>query len=95
MAIDRYTPVNSAFIRAIDREVISQSVLSTHHASIFPAKGTRVGKMGARIEAGISFSKWEKWNKTFENFKSSHQVEFCVVCSKNVAAANRRLLLKA
>ena len=78
----------------IDREMISQSVLPTHHASIFPAKSTRVVKMAARIEAGASFSKWEKWKKTLENFKSSDQVEFIVgplLCSKNVAAANRRL----
>ena len=50
-----------------------QSVFPTHHASIFPAKCTRVVKLTARIEAGASFSKWEKWNKTLENFKSSHQ----------------------
>ena len=87
MAIDRDTPVNSAFIRVIDREMISQS----HQASIFPAKSTRVVKMAARIEAVASFSKWEKWNRKLENFKSSHQVEFSVLCSKNVAAANRRL----
>ena len=60
VAIDRDTPVNSAFIRVIDWEMINQSVLPTHHASIFPAKGTRVIKMAARIEAGASFSKWEK-----------------------------------
>ena len=53
-AIDSDTPVNSAFIRVIDREMISQSVLPTHHASIFPAKSTRVVKMAARIEAGAS-----------------------------------------
>ena len=85
---------NSAFIPVIDREIVidnSQSVLPTHHASIFPAKSTRVVKMVARIEAGASFSKWEKWNKMFENFKSSHQVESSVLCSKNVASANRRL----
>ena len=71
VAIDRDTPVNSAFIYVIDRDMISQSVLPTHHASIFPAKGTHVVKMAARIEAGASFSNWEEWNKTLENFKSS------------------------
>ena len=70
MAIDRDTPVNSAFIRVIDREMISQAVLPTHHASIFPAKSTRVVKMVARIAAGASFSNWEEWKKTLENFKS-------------------------
>ena len=94
VAIDRDTPVNNAFIGVIDRDMISQSVLSTHHASIFPAKGTRVVKMAARIEAGASFTKWEKWNKTLENFKSSHQVEFSVLCSKNVDSANGRLSSK-
>ena len=69
VAIDRN---NSALIRVIDREMISQSVLPTHHASIFPAKSTRVVKMAARIEAGAFFSKCEKWNKTLENFISSH-----------------------
>ena len=91
IAIDRDTPVNSAFICVIDKEMIRQSVLPTHHASIFPAKSTCVVKMAARIEASASFSKCEKWNKTFENFKSSHQVEFSVLCSKNLAVANRRL----
>ena len=57
VAIDRDTPVNSAFIRVIDREMISQSVLLTHQASIFPAKGTPVVKMAARIEAVAFFSK--------------------------------------
>ena len=71
--------------------MISQSVLPTHHASIFPAKGRRVVKMAAKIEAGASFSKWKKWNKTLEKFKSSHQVEFSVLCIKNVASAYRRL----
>ena len=52
--------VNSAFIRVIDREMISQSVLLTHHDSIFPAKSTRVAEMAATIEAVASFSKWEK-----------------------------------
>ena len=94
MAIDRDTLVNSAFIRVIDREMISQSVFPTHHASIVPAKSTCVFKMAAIVEAGASSSKWEKWNKTFESCKSSHQVEFSVLCSKNVAAAKRRLLLK-
>ena len=61
------TPVNSVFISVMDREMISQSVLPTNHASIFPAKGTRVVKMAARIAAGASFSKWEKWNKTLKN----------------------------
>ena len=61
VAIDRNTPVNSAFMRVRDREMISQSVLPTHHASIFRAKGTRVVKMAVIIEAGASFSKWEKW----------------------------------
>ena len=88
MTIDRETPVNNAFIRVIDREMINQSVLSTHHACIFPAKCTCVAKMASRIKAGASFSKWEKWNKTLENF---NQVELSVLCSKNVAAANRRL----
>ena len=60
MAIDRDTPVNSAFIRVIDREMISQSVFPTHQASIFPAKSTHVVKMVARIEAGAAVSKWEK-----------------------------------
>ena len=91
VAINKDTPVNSAFIRVIDREMISQSVLLTHHASILPANGTRVVKIAARREAGASFSKWEKWNKTLENFKSSHRVEFCVLCNKKVAAANSRL----
>ena len=91
MAIDRDSPVNSAFIRVIDREVISQSVLPTHHASIFPAKGTRVVKMAVRIEDGASFPKWKKWNKTLENFNSSHVVGFSVLCSNNVADANKRL----
>ena len=67
MAIDKDTPVNSAFIRVIDREMISQSVLPTHHASIFPAKCTSVVKMAARIEAAASVLKWEKWNKTLAN----------------------------
>ena len=84
------TPVNSAFIRVTDMEMISQSVLPTHQDDIFPAKSTRV-KMAVRKEAGASFTKCEKWNKTLENFKSSHQVEFSELCSKNVAAANRRL----
>ena len=71
------------------REMIRQSVLPTHHASIFPAKSTHVVKMAARIEAGASFSNWEEWNKTLENFKSSHQVEFIVLGSKSIAAAKR------
>ena len=50
--------------------------------------------MAARIESGASILKWEKCNKTLENFKSSHQVEFSVICSKNVAAAIRRLSSK-
>ena len=77
-------------------EMISQSVFPTHHASIFPAKSTRVVEMAARIEAGASFSNWEEWNKTLENFKSSHRVEFTIglLCTKNVAAANRRLSSK-
>ena len=91
VAIDRDTPVNSVFIRVIGREMISQSVIPTHHASIFPAKGTCVVKMAARIEARAFFSKREKCNKTLENFKSSHQVEISVFCTKNVAAANSRL----
>ena len=91
MAIDRDTALDSAFIRVIHREMINQSVLPTHHASIFPAKSTHVVKMAARIEAGAFFSKWEKWNKLLENFKSSHQVEFSILCNKNVAAASRRL----
>ena len=82
--------VNSTFVPVIDREMLSQSVLPTHHASIFSAKGTRAVKMAARIEACASFSKWEKWNKTLENFKYSHQV-VNVLCSTNVDAANRRL----
>ena len=94
MAIDRDTPVNSAFIRVIDRDIISQSVPPTHHASIFSAQGTCVVKMAARIEAGASFSNWEKWNKTLKNFKSNHQVAYSVLCIKNVAAANRRLSSK-
>ena len=91
MAIDKDTPVNSAFIRVIDIDMISQSGVPTHQTSIFPTKGTHVVKMAARIEAGASFSKWEKWNKTLGNFKSSHQVECSVLCSKNVAAAYRRV----
>ena len=87
MAIDRDTPVNNAFIHIIDREMISQSALLTHHASISPAKGTRVVKMTARIEAGASFSKRDMWNNTLVNFKSNHQVEFSVLCSKNVVSA--------
>ena len=90
VTIDRETPVNTAFVGVIDREMISQSVLPTHHASIFAGKGTRVVKMAARAEAGASSSKWEKWDKTLENFKSSHQVEFSVLCSKNIASANSR-----
>ena len=54
VAIDRDTPVNSAFLPVIDREMISQSVLPTHQASIFPAECTRVGKMAARIDRGLS-----------------------------------------
>ena len=48
--------------------------------------------MAVRIEAGAYIPNWEKWNmwnETLENFKSSHQGEFSVVCSKSVAAANR------
>ena len=71
--------------------MISQSVLPTHHAPIFPAKSTHVVKMAARIEAGASFSNWEEWNKTLENFKSCHQVEFFVLGSKSIAAAKRKL----
>ena len=89
--IDRDIPVNSPFIRVIDREMISQSVLQTHHVSMFLSKGRRDVKMAARIKADAPFSKCEKWDNTLENFKSSHQVEFRALCSKNVAAANRRL----
>ena len=52
VVIDRDTRVNSEFIPVIDRGMINQSVLPTHHASTFPAKGTCVVKMAARIEAG-------------------------------------------
>ena len=74
--------------RVIDREMISQSVLPTHHASIFPVKNTRVVKMAARIEAGASFSNWEEWNKTLANFKSS-QIKLNLLYS-----AARALLLR-
>ena len=94
VAIDRDTSFNSEFMRVIDREMISRSVLLTQNASIFPAKSTRVAEMATRIAAAASFSKWEKWNKKLENFNSSQQVEFSVLFSKNVAAANRRLSLK-
>ena len=87
MAIDRGTPVNSAFIRVIDREMISQSVLPTHHASIFSAKSTRVDKMAARIEAAVCFSIWEEWNKTLETLNLA--IKWDLVCS-----AARLLLLQ-
>ena len=54
--ITEITPVDNAFLRVIDREMISQSVLPTHDASIFPAKSTHVVEMAARIEAGAFFS---------------------------------------
>ena len=83
MAIDRDTSVNSTYIRVFDGQLISKSVLPTQKACVV--------KMAARIEAGASFSNREEWNKMLENFKSSHQVEFSVLCSKSIAAANRRL----
>ena len=83
MVIDRDTPVNSIYMRIIDGQLISQSVLPTQKACAV--------KMAAIIEAGASFSNREEWNWTLENFKSSHQVEFSVLCSKSIAAANRRL----
>ena len=64
------TPLSIMHLYALlTGEMISQSVRPTRHASIFQAKCTCVVKMAARIEAGASFSKWEKWNKTLENFK--------------------------
>ena len=91
VAIDTDAPDKSTFLPVIDREMISQSVLHTHHATIFPTKSTRVIKMAARIEAVAFFSNWKEWNKMLDNFTSSYQVEVSVFCSKCVAAANRRL----
>ena len=90
MAIYRDTPVNRAIIRVIDREMINQSMFPKHQPLFFPTKSTRVVKMAARIEVDAYFSNWEEWNKTLENYKSSHQVESSVFCSKIIAAANRR-----
>ena len=64
VAIDNDTPVNSAFIHVIDREMISQSVLPTHHTSIFPAKSTHVVKMAARIEAGAPINPIQGYSKS-------------------------------
>ena len=60
------TPL-SIFIPVIDSEMISQSVLLIHKASIIPAKSKCVVKIAARIAAAVSFLKWEKWNKKLEN----------------------------
>ena len=40
---------------------------------------------------GTSFSTWDEFQDTFQTFKRENNVEFSVVYSKKVEAANRKL----